>query len=127
MYIAYVIHNLWVTVLKENNNSNFCLHELSLMRPSLSKKPLSSLCLRSLETLMINKSFPFECRYNKMLMICVNYFLSDEVELKFVWGTNLACGGEGRGGRRIMGGLRGFQGELIENQSSLTERINGRP
>lgn len=23
-----------------------------------------------------------------------------------------------------MGGLRGFQGELIENQSSLTERIN---
>ena len=65
-------------------------------------------------------------------MICVNSFLSNEVELKFPkrFGEprhNLASGGEGRGGRRIMGGSRGFQGELIENQSSLTERINGRP
>ena len=66
-----------------------------------------------------------------MLMICVNSFLSNEVELKFVWGTktqfSIWRGGEGGGGRRIMGGSRGFQGELIGNQSSLTERINGRP
>ena len=102
-----------MTVLKENNNSNFCLHELSLMRPSPSKKPLSSLCLRSLETLMINKSSPFECRHNKMLMICVNSFLSNEVELKSVWGTktqfSIWRGGEG-GRSEDYGGITWFSG-----------------
>ena len=42
-----------------------------------------------------------------MLMICVNSFLSNEVELKFVWGTktqfSIWRGGEGGG----VGGLWG--------------------
>lgn len=74
---------------------------------------------------MINKSSPFECRHSKMLMICVNSFLSNEVELKFVWGTktqfSIWRGGEGGGGRRIMGGSRGFQGE-INRESVVANR-----